>query len=109
MKKVFLGIITLVSFSIYSQNYFVTIGKDSIVCRQINFFDTNAQGKMIDLEYVNNDNEIIRLKKNDIPEIKTLCQDGVVYLRMPLNIKKTDGLLPIWKTNGSWQNNCRCL
>lgn len=91
MRNVILGIITLVSFSIYSQNYFVTIGKDSIVCKQINFFDTNAQGKMIDLEYVNNENKTIRLKKNDIPEIKTICQDGVVYLRMPLNIKKPDG------------------
>ena len=91
MRNVILGIITLVSFSIYSQNYFVTIGKDSIVCKQINFFDTNAQGKMIDLEYVNNENKTIRLKKNEIPEIKTICQDGVVYLRMPLNIKKPDG------------------
>lgn len=91
MRNVILGIITLVSFSIYSQNYFVTIGKDSIVCKQINFFDTNAQGKMIDLEYVNNENKTIRLTKNEIPEIKTICQDGVVYLRMPLNIKKPDG------------------
>ncbi len=91
MKKVIIGIISLVSFSTYSQNYFVTIGKDSIECRQINFFDTNAQGKMIDLEYVNNENKTIRLKKNDIPEIKTLCQDGVLYLRMPINIKKPDG------------------
>ena len=91
MRNVILGIITLVSFSIYSQNYFVTIGKDSIVCKQINFFDTNAQGKMIDLEYINNENKTIRLKKNEIPEIKTICQDGVVYLRMPLNIKKPDG------------------
>ena len=91
MRNVILGIITLLSFSIYSQNYFVTIGKDSIVCKQINFFDTNAQGKMIDLEYVNNENKTIRLKKNEIPEIKTICQDGVVYLRMPLNIKKPDG------------------
>jgi hypothetical protein len=91
MKNLILGIITLVTFSSYSQNYFVTISKDSIVCKQIIFFDTNAQGKMIDLEYVNNENKTIRLKKNDIPEIKTICQDGVVYLRMPLNIKKPDG------------------
>lgn len=91
MKNLTLGIITLVTFSSYSQNYFVTISKDSIVCKQIIFFDTNAQGKMIDLEYVNNENKTIRLKKNDIPEIKTICQDGVVYLRMPLNIKKPDG------------------
>jgi hypothetical protein len=75
----------------FAQNYFVTIGKDSIPCRQINFFDTNAQGKMIDFEYVNNENKTIRLKKNDIPEIQKLCQDGVLYLRMPLNIKKPDG------------------
>jgi len=91
MKNLTLGIITLVTFSSYSQNYFVTISKDSVVCKQINFFDTNAQGKMIDLEFVNNENKTIRLKKNDIPEIKTICQDGVVYLRMPLNIKKPDG------------------
>ena len=75
----------------FSQNYFITLSKDSTACKQINFFDTNAQGKMIDFEYVNNENETIRLKKNDIPEIQKLCQDGVVYLRMPLNINKPDG------------------
>jgi len=75
----------------FSQNYFVTVGKDSITCKQINFFDTNAQGIMIDLEYINNNNETIRLKKKDIPEIQKLCQDGVLYLRMPLNINKPDG------------------
>lgn len=37
-----------------AQNYFITVGKDSAACRQINFFDTNAQGEMIDFEYVNN-------------------------------------------------------
>ncbi len=33
---------------IFSQNYFIVDGKDSTFCNQINFFDTNAQGKMID-------------------------------------------------------------
>lgn len=41
---------------VYSQNYFIVDGKDSTFCNQINFFDTNAQGKMIDFEYVNKDN-----------------------------------------------------
>jgi hypothetical protein len=91
MKKIMLGAIILFSLSIQSQNYFVTIGKDSVVCRQINFFDTNAQGKMIDLEYVDNDNKTIRLKKENIPDINRISQDGVLYLRMPLNIKKPDG------------------
>jgi hypothetical protein len=75
----------------FSQNYFITLSKDSIACKQINFFDTNAQGKMIDIEYVNQNNETIRLKKKDVPEINLLCQDGAIYLRMPLKIKKTDG------------------
>lgn len=74
-----------------TQNYFITTSKDSISCRRINFFDTNAKGRMVDFEYVNNNNETIRLKKNDIPEIQRLCQDGSLYLRMPLNIKKPDG------------------
>lgn len=75
----------------FSQNYFITLSKDSIACKQINFFDTNAQGKMIDIEYINQNNETIRLKKKDVPEINLLCQDGAIYLRMPLKIKKTDG------------------
>lgn len=75
----------------FSQNYFITTDKDSVACKQINFFDTNAQGQMIDFEYVTNNNETIRLKKKEIPEIQKLCQDGVLYLRMPLNIDKPDG------------------
>lgn len=75
----------------FAQNYFITSDKDSISCRRINFFDTNAQGKMVDFEYVNNTNETIRLKKNDIPDIQKLCQDGKIFLRMPLSIKKPDG------------------
>jgi hypothetical protein len=75
----------------FSQNYYITTENDSVVCNQINFFDTNAQGKMIDFEYVNKENSTIRLKKKDIPEIKMICQNGIIYTRMPLNIKKTDG------------------
>jgi hypothetical protein len=46
---------------------------------------------MVDLEYINMANETIRLKKKDIPEIKKLSQDGVMYLRMPMKINKPDG------------------
>ena len=52
------GLIILFQKECISQNYFITLSKDSVVCKQINFFDTNAQGKMIDIEYVNNKNEI---------------------------------------------------
>jgi hypothetical protein len=75
----------------FSQNYFITLSKDTVVCKRINFFDTNAQGKMVDLEYVDNKNETIRLKKNDIPEIDRICQNGALYLRMPIKISKPDG------------------
>jgi hypothetical protein len=75
----------------FSQNYYITIENDTVACNQINFFDTNAQGKMIDFEYVNKENSTIRLKKKDIPEIKMICQNGIIYTRMPLNIKNTDG------------------
>ncbi|NBV08902.1 MAG: hypothetical protein EBS09_07315 [Flavobacteriia bacterium] len=37
----------------FAQNYFVTSAKDTVACSQINFFDTNAQGRMIDLENQN--------------------------------------------------------
>jgi hypothetical protein len=74
-----------------AQNYFITTSKDSVACRSINYFDTNAQGKMIKLEYVNSENQTILLLKNDIPEIQTLVQDGAMYLRMPLKINKPDG------------------
>lgn len=88
---ILLGIMLFAQNVSFSQNYFITLSKDSIACKQINFFDTNAQGKMIDIEYVNQNNETIRLKKKDVPEINLLCQDGAIYLRMPLKIKKTDG------------------
>ena len=84
----------LILFSItesFTQNYYITTANDSVPCNHINFFDTNAQGKMVDLEYVNKENVTIRLKKKDIPEIKTLCQDGAIYLRMPLSLKNPDG------------------
>jgi hypothetical protein len=74
-----------------SQNYYITTANDSVPCRDIHFFDTNAQGKMIDFEYVNSEQQTIRLKGKDIPEIERLCQDGTLYLRMPLNLKKPDG------------------
>jgi hypothetical protein len=74
-----------------AQNYFITLAKDSVACRSINYFDTNAQGKMIKLEYVNSENQTILLMKNDIPEIQTLVQDGAMYVRMPLKINKPDG------------------
>jgi cysteine synthase B len=45
---------------------------------------------MIDLEYVNKENQTIRIKRNDIPEITRICQDGVIYLRMPLKLKNPD-------------------
>ena len=93
-QKTVIGILTFIvlnfTFS-FGQNYYITLDKDSISCRQINFFETNEQGKMVVFEYVNQNNETIRLKKNEIPAIEKLCQDGVLYLRMPLNIKKPDG------------------
>jgi hypothetical protein len=81
----------LISINGFAQNYYITTANDSIPCRDIHFFDTNAQGKMIDFEYVNSEQQTIRLKGKDIPEIARLCQDGTLYLRMPLNLKKPDG------------------
>ena len=57
---------------------------------------------MNDFEYVNKENVTIRLKKKDIPEIKKLCQNGTIYIRMPLKLKNPDGwLLPLWQTRCS--------
>ena len=47
---------------ILAQNYFITAAQDSVPCSQINFFNTNAQGKMIQLEYVDAANQTILLK-----------------------------------------------
>ena len=93
-QKIFLAVITFTVLNItfsFGQNYYITQAKDSISCQQINFFETNEQGRMVIFEYVNFNNETIRLKKNDIPDIEKLCQDSVLYIRMPLNIKKPDG------------------
>ena len=86
-----LFLVASIASELQAQNYFITLAKDSVPCRSINYFDTNAQGKMIKLEYVNSENQTILLLKNDIPEIQTLVQDGVMYLRMPLKINKPDG------------------
>jgi len=86
-----LFLVASITSELQAQNYFITLAKDSVTCRSINYFDTNAQGKMIKLEYVNSENQTILLLKNDIPEIQTLVQDGAMYLRMPLKINKPDG------------------
>ena len=86
-----LFLVASITSELQAQNYFITLAKDSVACRSINYFDTNAQGKMIKLEYVNSENQTILLLKNDIPEIQTLVQDGAMYLRMPLKINKPDG------------------
>jgi hypothetical protein len=93
IQKLYLlaAVIHLSSTICLSQNYFITTNKDSVSCQQINFFDTNAQGRMVDFEYVNNNNETIRLTKSEIPEIERLCQDGALYLRMPMKLSKPDG------------------
>ena len=85
------AVIYLSSTWCFSQNYFITTNKDSVSCQQIHFFDTNAQGRMVDFEYVNSNNETIRLTKSEIPEIDRLCQDGALYLRMPMKLSKPDG------------------
>ena len=77
--------------SFFSQNYFILSSKDSVSCQSINYFNTNAQGKMVELEFVNLQNETIKWEKNEIPEIDKISQDGVLYVKMPLKIDKPDG------------------
>lgn len=69
-----IGIVFFVSTACFAQNYFIT-DSDLVPCSSVNFFNTNAQGKMIELEYVTIANELVRLKKDEIPGIKILCQD----------------------------------
>jgi hypothetical protein len=77
--------------SFFSQNYYILSSKDSVPCQSINYFNTNAQGKMVELEFVNLQNETIRWSKNEIPGIDKISQDGVLYVKMPLKIDKPDG------------------
>jgi hypothetical protein len=77
--------------SFFSQNYYILSSKDSVPCQSINSFNTNAQGKMVEFEFVNMQNETIKWEKNDIPEIDRISQDGVLYVKMPLKIDKPDG------------------
>ena len=76
---------------VLSQNYYILSSKDSVSCQSINYFNTNAQGKMVELEFVNLQNETIKWEKNEIPEIDKISQDGVLYVKMPLKIDKPDG------------------
>ena len=46
---------------------------------------------MVELEFVNLQNETIKWEKNEIPEIDKISQDGVLYVKMPLKIDKPDG------------------
>jgi hypothetical protein len=92
LKKYFLFLLILGKIpGVFSQNYYVLSTNDSIPCASINYFNTNAQGKMVELEFVNMQNETIRWTKNDIPEIDKISQDGVLYVKMPLKIDKPDG------------------
>jgi hypothetical protein len=92
LKKYFLFLLILINIpGVFSQNYYVLSNKDSIPCSSINYFNTNAQGKMVELEFVNVQNETIRFTKNEIPEIDKISQDGVLYVKMPLKIDKPDG------------------
>jgi hypothetical protein len=88
-------ILIIISFfcglQISAQNYFITADHDSVPCAAINFFNTNAQGKMIQLEYVDAANQTILLKNQDIPDILRLAQDGVLYVKMPMKLTKPDG------------------
>jgi len=48
-KTATLGFFMLLYFApSFAQNYFITLGNDSVPCREIHFFDTNAQGVMND-------------------------------------------------------------
>jgi hypothetical protein len=92
LKKYFLFLLILgIMPGVFSQNYYILSSKDSIPCASINYFNTNAQGKMVELEFVNLQNETIKWEKNDIPEIDRISQDGVLYVKMPLKIDKPDG------------------
>jgi competence protein ComGC len=75
---------------VLSQNYYILSSKDSVPCQSINYFNTNAQGKMVELEFVNMQNETIKWEKNEIPEIDKISQDGVLYVKMPLKIDKPE-------------------
>ena len=77
--------------ALLSQNYYILSTKDSVSCQSINYFNTNAQGKMVELEFVNLQNETIKWEKNEIPEIDKISQDGALYVKMPLTIDKPDG------------------
>jgi hypothetical protein len=92
LKKYYLFLLSLGMMpGVFTQNYYILNTKDSIPCVSINYFNTNAQGKMVELEFVNMKNETIKWEKNDIPEIDRISQDGVLYVKMPLKIEKPDG------------------
>ena len=89
---ILIGLMLYTQIVCFSQNYFITSSKDSTACKQINFFDTNAQGKMIDFEYVNNENETIRLKKNDIPEILGRCNYSESFIKTANDLQIMDAI-----------------
>ena len=95
----------LCGLKLSAQNYFITAAQDSVTCSQINFFNTNAQGKMIQLEYVDAANKTILLKNQDIPDIIRLVQDGVMYIKMPMKLAKPDGYYRYGKRVVSGQIN----
>ena len=99
------SIFFLYGLQISAQNYFITATQDSVPCSQINFFNTNAQGKMIQLEYIDAANKTILLKNQDIPDIIRLVQDGVMYIKMPMKLAKPDGYYRYGKRVVSGQIN----
>ena len=93
MKKFYLiptVCVLLMAFVGNSQNYYITTKKDSVPCKEITDFSTNAQGKMVELLYTDKDGKAFKLKKNEMPDIKTLCMGGQIFDRMPLDTDRPD-------------------
>lgn len=91
LKLFYLAAICLISSqTCISQNYYITMRNDSVPCKDIIGFSTNVQGKMVELEYIDKNGNMMKQKKSEIPEIRTICQGGVIYDRMPLTLKKPD-------------------
>lgn len=89
-----INIIVLVCFlsgiNCFSQNYYIKTNNDSVSCKEIKSFETNSQGKLVELQYIDKEGKEIKQKKSDMPDIRTFCMNGVIYDRMPLKIEKPD-------------------
>lgn len=93
MKKLTLVIVTiLISFNIYSQDYFV-VGKDTTFCRNLKY-TTTFQGYLKTVQYTDlKGKDVLIDDKKNMPDIITFYTKNIFIDKTPLKANKPDSYI----------------